>query len=154
MGVKDHLAPGCPALLKPAVVDGFHVLKQALDLGEPENRIATFIREGDAMAKLLRIAQTKGMDSRFVQHLLSAFDARRARPRKPDLAVGGLVEILSVREREVLSLLAQGCSDKNIAEKLFISRGTVHKHLKNIYGTLGVHSRTEALVQARTLDLL
>jgi LuxR family maltose regulon positive regulatory protein len=55
---------------------------------------------------------------------------------------------------DVLNLLAQGQADKQIAGTLFISRETVHKHLKNIYGKLGVHRRTEAIVRARELGLL
>jgi LuxR family maltose regulon positive regulatory protein len=65
-----------------------------------------------------------------------------------------IVEQLSGRELEVLKLLAQGCSDKKIAESLVIARGTVHKHLKNIYSKLDVHSRSEAIVRARDSGLL
>jgi LuxR family maltose regulon positive regulatory protein len=129
-------------------------LRQALDLGEPENRVATFVREGAVMEKLLRLAQASGMAPRFIQRLLLAFEMRRKHNQKRNLIGKGLVESVSERELDVIKLLAQGCSDKNIAEKLFISPETVHKHLKNIYGKLGVHSRTEALVQARKLELL
>jgi LuxR family transcriptional regulator, maltose regulon positive regulatory protein len=129
-------------------------LKQALDLGEPENRVATFVREGAAMEKLLRLAKFKGLSPGFIQRLLAAFDARQTHKQNPERVAKELVEMLSTREMEVLTLLAEGCSDKDIAERLFISRGTVHKHLKNIYGKLGVHSRTEALVQAHKLELL
>ena len=55
---------------------------------------------------------------------------------------------------DVLKLLAQGCTDKEIAENLVIARETVHKHLKNIYGKLDVHNRTEATHRARALGLL
>jgi LuxR family maltose regulon positive regulatory protein len=65
-----------------------------------------------------------------------------------------LVEPLSEREMDVLKLLAQGLPDKKIAEVLVIARETVHKHLKNIYGKLGTHSRTEAILRARELSLL
>jgi LuxR family maltose regulon positive regulatory protein len=65
-----------------------------------------------------------------------------------------LVEPLSGRELEVLHLLAQGCTDKKIAETLVIAPETVHKHLKNIYGKLDVHSRLEATLRAREIGLL
>ncbi len=59
-----------------------------------------------------------------------------------------LSEPLSAREQEVLSLLAQGLSNKAIAQRLYLSVRTVEGHLANIYGKLGVHSRTEAALFA------
>lgn len=59
-----------------------------------------------------------------------------------------LPEPLSNREREVLILLGQGWSNKDIAQRLYISVRTVEGHLANVYGKLGVHSRTEAALYA------
>jgi LuxR family maltose regulon positive regulatory protein len=129
-------------------------MRQALELGEPENRIATFVRENVAMERLLRLVQTKSIAPAFVQRLLTAFEARRKHKPVAVPTTAGLLEPLSERELEILKLLAQGYSDKKIAETLVIARETVHKHLKNIYGKLGVHSRTEAIVHARELGLL
>ena len=55
---------------------------------------------------------------------------------------------LTAREREVLSLLAEGCQQKVIAEKLGVSAETVKKHLKNSYRKLGSHNKLEALRKA------
>jgi len=55
---------------------------------------------------------------------------------------------LSVREKEVLELLYQGDSYRQIADKLFISLHTVHTHLKNIYEKLHVNSRSQAVFEA------
>lgn len=128
-------------------------LQQTLALAEEENRVATFLREGAAMERLLRLAQAKSISLTFVQKLLTAFEARRQRTSTPASSVGELPEPLSERELEVLKLLAQGCSDKEIAERLVIARETVHKHLKNIYGKLDVHNRTAAVARARELHL-
>jgi DNA-binding NarL/FixJ family response regulator len=59
-----------------------------------------------------------------------------------------LVEPLSERETEVLSLLAQGLTNKDIAQTLVLSVRTVEAHLRSIFGKLGVHSRTEAALWA------
>ncbi len=53
-------------------------------------------------------------------------------------------EPLTPREQEVLEFLVQGLTDPQIAEALVISPRTVHAHLRNIYGKLGVNSRTAA----------
>lgn len=56
-----------------------------------------------------------------------------------------LLNILSVREKEVLNLISRGYSNKDIADTLFISEKTVKTHLYNIYKKLGVKRRTEAI---------
>lgn len=63
-------------------------------------------------------------------------------------------DALSEREREVLTLVAQGLSNEETATSLELATETVKWHLKNIYGKLGVSSRTSAVHRARQLDLL
>lgn len=65
-----------------------------------------------------------------------------------------LVEPLSERELEVLTLLASGRSNKEIARDLFVAVGTVKTHTNNIYRKLGTKNRAEALARARSLKLL
>ena len=57
-------------------------------------------------------------------------------------------DTLTDRESDVLSLLAKGMTNKDIAQTLFLSVRTVEAHLRNIYGKLGVASRTEAVLWA------
>ncbi len=61
---------------------------------------------------------------------------------------------LSVREREILQWVAQGLSNRDIAERANLSRLTIEGHTKNIYRKLAVKSRTAAVHEARTLGLL
>ncbi|MEV0130976.1 response regulator transcription factor [Dactylosporangium sp. NPDC050688] len=61
---------------------------------------------------------------------------------------------LSPREREVLRLLAQACSNARIAELLFITEGTVKRHLTNIYAKLNAVSRVDAILKANSARIL
>ena len=65
-----------------------------------------------------------------------------------------LPEPISEREMQVLQLIADGLSNQNIANELFIATGTVKTHINRIYGKLDVKSRTQALAKARALDLI
>ena len=65
-----------------------------------------------------------------------------------------LVDDLKDREIEVLQLIAEGLSNKEIADQLFIAVSTVRWHNRHIYSKLGVHSRTHAVALARELGLL
>jgi DNA-binding CsgD family transcriptional regulator len=72
----------------------------------------------------------------------------------PEALSQGLVEVLTERQINILKLVSQGFSSKEIAEKLEITYYTVTTHIKNIYHKLQVNSRTEALHEALKLGLL
>lgn len=61
---------------------------------------------------------------------------------------------LTAREREILELVAEGRTNAQIAERLWVSPGTVRKHLDNVYAKLGVHTRTAAAAFARDRRLI
>jgi LuxR family maltose regulon positive regulatory protein len=139
------------------------VIGRCLTLAATEGFVYTFVKRGEPMRKLLLEALKRGVEVGYTQQLLSAFQPREVRqmpepssahPASSRFSASALVEPLSGREMEVLKLLGRGFSDKQIAETLVVARETVHKHLKNIYGKLGVHSRTEAIAHARELGLL
>jgi DNA-binding NarL/FixJ family response regulator len=79
-----------------------------------------------------------------VAELLRLAGSRRERDREAQVAI----EQLTPREGEVLRLLADGLSDKEIAERLYIGSGTARSHVVSILGKLRVHSRLQALVFA------
>jgi LuxR family maltose regulon positive regulatory protein len=65
-----------------------------------------------------------------------------------------LVEPLSARELEVLRLVDAGLTNAEIAARLVVATSTVKTHINNLYGKLGVQTRTQALKRARELGLL
>jgi LuxR family maltose regulon positive regulatory protein len=132
-------------------------LSRALAIGEPEGYVRTFSGEGAQMEQLLRQAGRRGILVSYVTRLLAAMGTTPSELRPPAVHVtqpSPLIEPLSMREIEVLQLLADGLSNKEIAQRLVISIGTVKNHLKSIYGKLEVDSRTRAVARGRTLGLL
>ena len=66
----------------------------------------------------------------------------------------GLDEPLSEREIDILRLLAQGLTNREIAQRLFLAEGTVKNYVTNILSKIGVRDRTQAALRARELGLL
>jgi DNA-binding CsgD family transcriptional regulator len=62
--------------------------------------------------------------------------------------------VLSQRELEVLKLIAEGCTNKEINNKLFISPHTTRNHIANIFMKLNCHTRTMAVIEGRKKDLI
>jgi len=65
-----------------------------------------------------------------------------------------LIEPLSERELEVLQYIAEGLTNREIADRLYISLNTVKVHARNIYGKVNVNNRTQAVARARELGIL
>ncbi|MCB0278791.1 MAG: DNA-binding response regulator [Calditrichaeota bacterium] len=63
-------------------------------------------------------------------------------------------DLLSERECEVLKLMAEGCTNQEIADRLFVSINTTKTHLKHIFEKLNVTNRTQAVIEARRLQIL
>jgi len=132
-------------------------LERALSLAEPGGYIRVFVDEGPPMARLLHEAATRGIAPDYTRRLLSAFPVA-----EPELSASSgaqasgseLVEPLSGRELEVLQLIAQGLTNREIASRLFLSLNTVKAHTRNIHGKLSVHSRTQAVARARAWGVL
>jgi LuxR family maltose regulon positive regulatory protein len=149
-------------------------LSQALTLARPERHVRVFLDSGrplcDMLERLAARDATEKIDGAasvplaggYVADLLNAFQQERERQRRraaerisPPLSpADASVDPLTERELEVLRLLAAGLSNKELAARLVVAPSTVKQHLKNIYGKLDVHSRTQAVARGRELDLL
>ncbi len=126
------------------------VLEHALSLAEPGGYVRIFVDEGPPMAQLLYRAAERGIAPKYAGQLLAAFPAApTAEARGPEM-----VEPLSKRELDVLQLIAEGLSNRDIAARLFLALPTVKWHSSNIYGKLGVSNRTQAVTKARALGIL
>ena len=142
-------------------------LSRALSRARPEGYVRLFLDLGRPLCRLLmrlvkrHDATATSWVGDYIRDLLDAFrqPAERAglladtAPLMPAPG-GGLVEPLTERELEVLHLLSTGMTNKEIADRLVVAPSTVKQHLKNIYGKLDVHSRTQAVARGRELLLL
>ncbi len=130
-------------------------LERALLLAEPEGYVRTFVGEGAAMQSLLRHVAAGGIAAAYALRLLGNFDEPVPPPSAPARASTiTLAEPLTVREVEILRLIAAGLRNQEIADRLFIGLATVKRHVANAYGKLGAGHRTEAIVRANELNLL
>jgi len=155
-------------------------LMKSLALAEPEGYLRIFLDEGQPMQELLIhwLADTSDSPLRgYVTHLLSQFDVEphmvtavqaeaspasapsassKQRQVEPEVrsTKDTLVEALSEREIEVLQLIAQGKTNKEIARQLILAPGTIKAHAASIYRKLDVSNRTEAVSRARQLGIL
>jgi LuxR family maltose regulon positive regulatory protein len=140
--------------------DALQPLGRALHLAQPENYVRLFINAGEPMADLLRTVIHRGLALDYPVTLLEAFGEPREAWSPIDRRVDShrtpavLVDPLTDRELEVLALLAEDLSNREIAQQLYISLPTVKSHTSHIYQKLAVHSREEAVTRARALNLL
>jgi LuxR family maltose regulon positive regulatory protein len=126
-------------------------LGQALELAEPEGYVRAFVDERAPMARLLRRMLTRSPASEYVRQLLDALGEPAAVEQS---AAAPLVERLSEREVQVLRLIADGATNREIADELVLTVNTVKRHISNIFGKLEVSNRVQAIARARQLNLL
>ncbi|MBE2197427.1 MAG: LuxR family transcriptional regulator [Anaerolinea sp.] len=128
------------------------VLTEALTLTAPDGLIRPFVDEGPPLARLLAAAAASSVMPDYVRTLLAAAAAER--PADENRTQQPLIEPLSERELEVLHLVAQGLSNRQIAARLVLALDTVKGHNRRIYEKLQVQRRTEAVARARALGLI
>jgi LuxR family maltose regulon positive regulatory protein len=144
-------------------------LRRAVALAQPGGFIRVFLDLGPELAGLLNRVEADEEGLRYIGRILAAFRAEQ-RPKaagakiRPALAgtsaPGASAQpqpsgsLLTERELEILGLLAERLSNKEIARELYISPGTVKRHTSTIFSKLGVHDRRKAVAKAVGLGIL
>ena len=123
-------------------------LEKSLLMAQPAKLIRSFVDGGAIVEKLLQQAIKERIVPNYTRQLLQAFENENGR------SPNALQEPLSEREIEVLTHIANGLKNKEIAEQLSVSLNTVLFHTKNIYGKLNVNKRIQAVSKAKALGLL
>ena len=139
-------------------------LAGTLMLACPEGYVRVFADEGPPMAALLGQLVTARRADQAVGTVPFGYLARLQRafttgppasePGRDTIAVPGIIEPLTSREREILTMLAAGRSNRAIADELVVTLDTVKKHVGHVLGKLGAANRTEAVARARELGLI
>jgi LuxR family maltose regulon positive regulatory protein len=137
-------------------------LSQALQLAEAGPYVRVFVEEGPLLHRLLHAQYLAGEalpgDARagaarqFLRSVLEAAGIDLAQPGAGNLQVP--MPALTSRELQILRYLAAGVSNREIAERIYVSENTVKFHLKNIYSKLAVGTRIQAISAARHFGLL
>ena len=132
-------------------------LGAALVAAEPEGYTRIFLDEGQPVAQLLYEATCRNLSPVYAGRLLASMELEASETQHRTLSDHdpvALIEPLSEREIQVLQLISEGLSNREIAQKLYLSTSTIKAHTYSIYGKLDVHSRTQAVARARTLGIL
>lgn len=136
-------------------------INEALTLAGKEGMTRIFTNEDSDTTSVLALGRSADVSDSYLKKLsqqLGVHQPSSANQQLPGAAaIEGnlrLLEPLSQRELEVLSLIDQGLANKEIAQKLSLAPATVKAHIRNIYGKIGAKSRTEALAKARQLALI
>jgi LuxR family maltose regulon positive regulatory protein len=125
-------------------------LQSALTLAVRDGWIHPFLEPGAEIIGLLDEVDGDSAVRDFVARILNAFSTTHL----PQHEAQQLMGLLTNRELEVLTLLSQRYSNKEIAAELFISPATVKRHTSNIYAKLEVHGRQQAVAKAVALGLI
>ena len=128
--------------------DACALLSAAFRAAEPEGIARPFLDDADALADVWGCVARKSKGSYAAG--MYALAVSRMAPK----ASGDAAASLTSREFEVMRLAAEGLSVQQIADRLFVSRETVKKHLSNVYSKLGVHGKMQAVAALQRLGML
>ncbi len=124
-------------------------------LNDPLPPISTLPGDlNSAVNTIIQKATAKNPAHRYASALEMAAAFREETALSATRGGGTLVEQLTLREQEILQLIIDGCSNQEIAQRLFVTVGTVKWYVWQLYRKLRVRSRVQAIVRARELNLI
>lgn len=144
-------------------MDGWETLKAVRANNRTKNLpviMVTAVNEEQKMVKGLKIGADDYIVKPFIlPNLLARMEAVLRRSKRYEAPVLNFdmqkpLRPLTLREREILGLVAKGDSNKDIAEKLFLREVTVKSHLNNVFKKLKVSSRTQAILLGQQMDII
>jgi LuxR family maltose regulon positive regulatory protein len=152
LSLRIQLAQAADALDDPDAVTA-HV-REAVDIAMRERYVRSIVDEGPAYLRLLRRAmrhEESRERRRYAASVLAA--AEMTGEDEPASQKGSLAEPLTPRQQEVLRLMIEGRSNREIADALYVAEGTVKAHVNQIFGKLMVRNRREAVRAALQLGI-
>lgn len=131
--------------------NAFAYLNRSLTIGREQSYIRSYLDEGEAMADLMAAySKDPTVGNNKANAEFAAALLQRMRLEQPSAALGdGFLDCLTPREREVLSLLTEAYTNKEISGQMGVTLHTIKYHLGNIYGKLGVKNRAQCLKLVR-----
>jgi LuxR family maltose regulon positive regulatory protein len=139
------------------------VLDKAVQLAHPGGSLRVFVDLGPRMQAMLKELARQSKVIPYIRRILAAFPPEASAGRLGDVIIHpvphaantpALIEPLTAREYDILVLLSQRLSNKEIAQKLNITTDTVKRHTYNIYQKLAVNRRADAIARATALGIL
>ncbi|GGZ48554.1 LuxR C-terminal-related transcriptional regulator [Paraglaciecola chathamensis] len=128
----------------------------AIDLAAPRNFMATFIEEGSVCISLIEGISRQILSAcsrRFIERVLEGASIYEIKDNSL-AAYSTLIELPTKRELEILTLVVEGASNTEIADRLFVTANTVKFHMKNLYSKLAVNNRVKLITTAIHLGLV
>jgi LuxR family maltose regulon positive regulatory protein len=129
-------------------------VRRAMTIAAPRNYLRVFLDEGRELGALIDRLDMEQLRGSEAAPLARRLQRAMCTPEVQGNAPIGMGEELTKRELSILKRLETGLSNKEIAEAIFVSEGTLKWHLHNVYGKLNVKNRTGAMARARAIGIL
>lgn len=138
-----------PPIIMLTTFDDHQLVLEAIQAGANG-----YLLKDVSLETLVSGIQTVHAGERLVQPAITERVMRELQGKKSDFSSFTAPQTLTEKEREILRLMASGCSNKEISSMMFKSEGTVKNQVSNVLSKLGVRDRTRAVLKALELGLI